>query len=152
MAIARKIMVKPKAVTAKEAPVKVASAPKAKVEAKPAPVAVAEPVKKARVIPPRPTHTLISLYDGPSAGLNKRKSVTALDHKLFGTKPDYVLTARTEAVAKTLREKYGTAPFARMNADAGVMKYLLMKGALKPVSGDGKSEADTYQFVAKKAA
>jgi hypothetical protein len=92
-------------------------------------------------------HEVTAAYQGPSTGLNKRKSLAAIPHDEFGTKPDYVLTERTNLVAKAIKDKYGKAVFPRMNLDAGILKFLVWKGAVRPVTGEGKSPSDTYQFV-----
>lgn len=138
------------------------------------PVAVKKPVAKAAVVvvstgkdtfkvvvPPvqapapkaprapkaeRVVHSVTSLYTGDSPGLNKRKSVTALDLTVFNTKPDYVLSERSELVAETIKKAYGNKPFPRANLDAGILKHLLMKGFVEPVSGSG-GEDTTLRFT-----
>jgi hypothetical protein len=106
----------------------------------------AEPPKNGRAAAPRIVHNVDSLYDGGSKGLNARKSGTKLDLSLFNTKPDMVLTSRTELVLQSIKNQYQRATFARGNIDAGVLKYGIMKGHLKPVSGDG-GETTMLQFT-----
>ncbi len=105
------------------------------------------PAKPKREAVARVAHEVVSPYTGPSLGLNKRKSITALDLATFGTKPDYVLTERTEAVGRALRAKYGSTPFERANADAGILKYLGMKGYIEHVAGEAHSEKATFRFT-----
>lgn len=127
------------AVSAK--PVSVVKPRAIKAEAKPAPVQVPAPsviLKPARERKNnRVEHGFASLYTGDSPGLNKRKSTTVLDLSLFNTKPDYVLSERSELVAETIKKEYGPKPFPRANLDAGVLKHLLLKGFVERVSGDG---------------
>jgi hypothetical protein len=131
--------VAPKIVTA--APVKAA-----KVEAPPK-IIVAPKTPRAPKVE-RHTHEVVSQYAGPSAGLNKRKSRTALDIAAFATAPSYVLTERTEKVGKALRAKYAGKAFERANADAGILNYLIRKGYVAHVSGDPASENCMLQFTA----
>ncbi|MET4190618.1 MULTISPECIES: hypothetical protein [unclassified Bradyrhizobium] len=125
----------------------VTAAPARKVAAKPQTPAVTLPPKRERAKVERIEHTVTSPYAGPSLGLNKRKSTTALDLATFGTQPDYVLTMRTEQVGKALKAKYGTAPFARGNADAGILKYLGRKGYIRHVDGDPSAETSRFAFT-----
>lgn len=143
MPTARKIapkLAKPAAKVAPKAaaPVEAKAPPKVVVKAK------AEPKERVSTFA---KHEVTAAYQGPSTGLNKRKSLAVIPHNEFGTKPDYVLTTRSEQVAKALKDKYAKTPFQRMNLDAGILKFLVWRGKVKPISGDGRSPNDTYQFV-----
>lgn len=142
MAIARKLTTRKP--VAKAAPVVVAPVKKAAVA-----VSKATVVKtaKPRAVATFKAHDVISTYAGPSKGLNKRKSLAQIPHGEFGSKPDYVLTERTNVVAKSLKTKYGTETFPRANLDAGILKFLVWKGAVRPITGEGRSADDTYRFV-----
>jgi hypothetical protein len=138
-----------KAAAAPEAPKMEPNADKAVAKAKPAPApAITIPPKRERAPKaPRAEHGVTSQYAGPSLGLNKRKSTTALDLSQFGSDPDYVLTLRTEQVGRALKAKYGNKPFERANADAGILKYLGRKGYIEHVSGDPSSETCQFRFT-----
>lgn len=146
----RKINVSSKAAAkskAKAAPAPVIAAPPAKpARSKPDPSATVA-AKPRRVAVPRVEHALAVQYSGPSLGVNKRKSVTAIDIRVFGTKPDYVLTDRTKAVASAIKRTVGKAAFPRGNIDAGVLKYLGMKGYVEHVEGDPATEQATFKFT-----
>lgn len=140
MAISRRVNVTAGAATTAASAVKVtARKPTIKVtaaKAKPTVVVAAKPAPKAKAAP-RIVHSVDTLYQGDSKGLNARKSSTKLDVASFNTKPDMVLTERTELVLQSLKNTYARATFARGNIDAGVLKYAIWKGHLQPVSGDG---------------
>jgi len=101
-----------------------------------APVQVPAPTTK-RPKTERIVHEVASLYTGPSPGINKRKSRTVLDLSAFNTNPGYILKDRSELVAETIKREYGNKPFTRGNFDAGVLKFLLWKGHVEAVSGNG---------------
>lgn len=129
---------KPKQITVSETKLKPIVAQKSSAkEPVTVPVQASAP-KKPRVSKvDRVTHDLTSLYTGDSPGLNKRKSVTVLDLSVAGTKPDYILKDRSELIAETIKREYNNRPFPRGNLDAGVLKHLLWKGHIEPVSGNG---------------
>jgi len=122
-----------KAATGKATP-KTISVAKPKNIAKP--VQASAPKVRAPKVP-RVEHSVVSLYTGASVGLNKRKSGTVLDLKLAGSKPDYILSERSELIGETIKREYGNKPFPRGNLDAGVLKHLLIKGFVEAVSGNG---------------
>lgn len=143
--VTRKIVTKP-ALPVKAAPAAKAPAAKAVTVAKSDIAKIVVPAREPRVKVERTVHDIVSPYTGPSTGLNARKSRTALDLSMFGTKPDYVLTERTEKVGRALRAKYAGRPFERANIDAGILKYLGIKGYVEHVGGDG--EAAQFRFTA----
>jgi hypothetical protein len=114
---------------------------------KPVKEAAPKAERKRRPRVERTVYEIASQYSGPSTGMNARRSLTALPSSVFGSNPDYVLTPRTEAVAKSLKAEFGSRPFARGNIDAGILKYLAMKGHLKHVGGDLSTEQATLQFT-----
>lgn len=121
-----------------------------KTKTKPAKAAAAPvkaaPAKKAATVS-RPTHNLKLKYAGSSTTTNRRKSRTVLPVKEFNTRPDLVLTERTEDMMKALQEAYGKSPFPRADADSGVLKFLLWKGFLSHVDGNPAHESCTFKFT-----
>jgi hypothetical protein len=151
MAAATRKIVIPAGKPQKTAPVAKKAPEPAKPEAvktKPAPVIAIPATRERAPKAPRADHGIVSAYVGPSLGLNKRKSTTALDLSQFGADPNYILTSRTEQVGKALKAKYGNAPFERANADAGILKYLGRKGYIEHVGGDPGSETCKFRFTA----
>jgi len=98
--------------------------------------------------PTRFTHDAKSEWTGPSAGFNERRSKTRVPVEEYNTRPDYVLSERTQAILSPLRKKYGSTPFQRGNLDAGVIKYAIRKGHLQPVGGDPTNETLMLKFTA----
>lgn len=130
--------------TPKNTPTPTAVAVALKVDAETKSVATKTP-KKTTVS--RSLHGVEMRHDGPSKGFNKRKSKTKIDHSIFGDDESIVFTQRSDDILNPLRAKYKTGAFPRADMDAWVLKRAIQKGVVKPVTGDGTKESDTYQFV-----
>lgn len=112
------------------------------------PVTSAKRTRAAVSAVARATHD-VTVPTRPSAGLNKNRSRTVVPNDEFNTLPGLTFTDRMNDVLSAIRTKYGTRPWSRGDLDAGILKAGVRKGVVRPVSGQGTSESDTYQFVGK---